>query len=140
ARSGAARGGAREPLGAAGGPLREDRRRAAPLYDLRERAVDRARLGRARAHAVVARPLVGARGRGAGLRVASRARSGLVPANAPRVGGVTLLRRYVIRSVYTGVATALAVMVAVGSAIEFVGQLGDVGTGDYGLAQALTFV
>ena len=53
---------------------------------------------------------------------------------------MTLLRRYVIRSVYTGVATALAVMVAVGSAIEFVGQLGDVGTGDYGLAQALTFV
>src|SRR5690606_8316599 len=55
-------------------------------------------------------------------------------------GRVTLLRRYIIVSVYKGVATALAVFLAVGSAIEFVGELGDVGRGDYGVPQALMFV
>ncbi len=53
---------------------------------------------------------------------------------------MTTLRRYLIVAIYKGVATALAVMVTVGAAIEFVGQLGDVGTGDYGLSQALMFV
>jgi len=53
---------------------------------------------------------------------------------------VTLLRRYIMFSVFRGVATALAVLVAVGSCIELVGQLDDLGTGDFGLAEALTYV
>ena len=53
---------------------------------------------------------------------------------------MTLLRRYIMFSVFRGVATALAVLVAVGSCIELVGQLDDLGTGDFGLAEALTYV
>lgn len=53
---------------------------------------------------------------------------------------MTLLRTYLAFAVLRGVATVLIVLVAVTSAIEFVGQLNDVGTGDYGLKTALTFV
>jgi lipopolysaccharide export system permease protein len=38
------------------------------------------------------------------------------------------------------VGTVLAVLVAVTSVIEFVGQLNDVGTGDYGIQQALAYI
>lgn len=51
-----------------------------------------------------------------------------------------LLRAYLVKAVLRGVATVLAVLVAVTSVIEFVNQLNDVGTGDYGLQQALTFI
>lgn len=51
-----------------------------------------------------------------------------------------LLRRYLVMAVFRGVATVLAVLVAVTSAIELVGQLNDVGTGDYDLVAALTYV
>lgn len=53
---------------------------------------------------------------------------------------MTLLRTYLAFAVLRGVATVLAVLVIVTSAIEFVQQLNDVGTGDYGLEAALTFV
>jgi lipopolysaccharide export system permease protein len=53
---------------------------------------------------------------------------------------MTLLRRYLITAVFGGVATVLAVLVAVTSAIELVGQLNDVGTGDYDLLAALSYV
>lgn len=53
---------------------------------------------------------------------------------------MTLLRRYLVMAVFRGVATVLAVLVAVTSAIELVGQLNDVGTGDYDLLAALTYV
>lgn len=53
---------------------------------------------------------------------------------------MTLLRTYLAFAVLRGVATVLVVLVAVTSAIELVGQLNDVGTGDYGLRAALTFV
>ena len=51
-----------------------------------------------------------------------------------------LLRRYIVMAVLRGVATVLAVLVVVTSAIEFVGQLNDVGTGDYTLQTAITYV
>lgn len=51
-----------------------------------------------------------------------------------------LLRRYLVVATLKGVGLVLAVLVAVGSVAGFVGQLGGVGTGDYGLTQALTYV
>jgi lipopolysaccharide export system permease protein len=53
---------------------------------------------------------------------------------------VTLLRRYIMFSLFRGVATVLAVLVSVFAGIEFVAQLADIGTGDYGFAQALSYV
>jgi lipopolysaccharide export system permease protein len=53
---------------------------------------------------------------------------------------MTLLRTYIVLAVLRGVAAVMAVLVAVTSVIEFVGQLNDVGTGDYGLPAALTYV
>jgi lipopolysaccharide export system permease protein len=53
---------------------------------------------------------------------------------------MTLLRGYLVFAVLRGVATVLTVLVAVTSGIEFVNQLNEVGTGDYDLAAALTFV
>jgi lipopolysaccharide export system permease protein len=53
---------------------------------------------------------------------------------------MTLLRGYLVGAVLRGVATVLAVLVAVTSVIELVGQLNDVGTGEYGLRQAVTFI
>ena len=53
---------------------------------------------------------------------------------------MTLLRTYLVLAVLRGVATVLAVLVAVTLVIEFVGQLNDVGTGDYGLQDALIYI
>lgn len=53
---------------------------------------------------------------------------------------MTLLRTYIMLTVLRGVATVLAVLVAVTSAVELVGQLNDVGNGDYDLRAALTYV
>lgn len=53
---------------------------------------------------------------------------------------MTLLRGYIVKAVFRGVLTVLAVLVAVTSAIELVGQLNDVGTGDYSLQAALAYV
>ncbi len=53
---------------------------------------------------------------------------------------MTLLRLYLVKAVFRGVATVLAVLVAVTCAIEFVGQLNDVGMGDYDLQAALTYI
>lgn len=53
---------------------------------------------------------------------------------------MTLLRTYLVMAVLRGVATVLAVLVAVTCAIDFVGQLNDVGTGDYGLQDALIYI
>jgi lipopolysaccharide export system permease protein len=53
---------------------------------------------------------------------------------------MTLLRGYLVMAVFRGVATVLGVLVVVTSAIELVGQLNDVGTGNYDLQAALTFI
>jgi len=53
---------------------------------------------------------------------------------------MTLLRTYLVMAVLRGVATVLAVLIAVTCVIEFVGQLNDVGTGDYGLQDALIYI
>jgi len=53
---------------------------------------------------------------------------------------MTLLRTYLVLAVLRGVATVLAVLIAVTCVIELVGQLNDVGTGDYGLAQAAAYI
>jgi len=53
---------------------------------------------------------------------------------------MTLLRTYLVMAVLRGVATVLAVLIAVTCVIELVGQLNDVGTGDYGLQQAVTYI
>jgi lipopolysaccharide export system permease protein len=70
------------------------------------------------------------------------ARWRLARARARRAAGarVTLLRGYLVFAVFRGVATVLAVLVVVTSAIEFVGQLNDVGTGDYDLQAALIYI
>src|SRR5690606_30984447 len=111
ARADAARGRAREPLDAPGGTLCEGRNRASPLYDVRERALDRPGLGGAGARARVDRVVVGARRRRARRALAARARGRLVHALAAGGERVTTLRRYLIVAIYKGVATALAVMV-----------------------------
>jgi lipopolysaccharide export system permease protein len=74
--------------------------------------------------------------------VALGARERLVRARAPRPAGagVTLLRGYLVKAVFRGVATVLAVLVVVTSAIELVRELSDVGTGNYDLQTALMFV
>jgi lipopolysaccharide export system permease protein len=53
---------------------------------------------------------------------------------------VTLLRGYILVSLFRGVAMALGVMVGVTVCIELVGQLNDVGSGEYGMREALTYV
>ena len=53
---------------------------------------------------------------------------------------MTLLRTYLVMAVLRGVATVMAVLVVITCVIEFVGQLNDVGTGDYGLQTALTYI
>ena len=53
---------------------------------------------------------------------------------------MTLLRTYIVLAVLRGVATVMAVLVVVTCVIEFVGQLNDVGTGDYGLQTALAYI
>lgn len=53
---------------------------------------------------------------------------------------MTLLRTYLAFAVLRGVGTVLAVLIVVTSGVEFVQQLNDVGTGDYGLQAAVTFV
>lgn len=53
---------------------------------------------------------------------------------------MTLLRGYIMFSVFRGVATALAVLVAVTVSIEFIGQLNDLGTGSFGLGDAIAYV
>jgi lipopolysaccharide export system permease protein len=53
---------------------------------------------------------------------------------------MTLLRTYLVLAVFRGVAQVLAVLVVVTCAVEFVRELNDVGTGDYDLQAALTFV
>jgi Na+-transporting methylmalonyl-CoA/oxaloacetate decarboxylase gamma subunit len=44
---------------------------------------------------------------------------------------MTLLRTYIVLAVLRGVATVMAVLVAVACVMEFIGQLNDVGTGAY---------
>jgi lipopolysaccharide export system permease protein len=53
---------------------------------------------------------------------------------------MTLLRTYIVLAVLRGVATVMAVLIAVTCVIEFVRELSDVGTGDYGLQAALIFI
>ncbi|HEX7238328.1 MAG TPA: LPS export ABC transporter permease LptG [Gammaproteobacteria bacterium] len=53
---------------------------------------------------------------------------------------MTLLRTYIVLAVLRGVATVMAVLIAVTCVIEFVGQLNDVGTGDYDLQTALLYI
>ena len=53
---------------------------------------------------------------------------------------MNLLRRYIVLSVFGGVATALAVLIAVTASIEFIGQLNNLGTGNFGLGQAIAYV
>jgi len=53
---------------------------------------------------------------------------------------MTLLRTYLVMAVLRGVATVMAVLVAITCVIEFVQQLNDVGTGDYGVQTALIYI
>lgn len=53
---------------------------------------------------------------------------------------MTLLRAYLVKAVFRGVATVLIVLVVVTSAIELVRELSDVGSGNYDLQAALSFV
>jgi lipopolysaccharide export system permease protein len=53
---------------------------------------------------------------------------------------VTLLRGYIVMSVFRGVALALTVIVAVYGSIDLVSQLHDLGTGNYGFLQLLSYV
>ena len=53
---------------------------------------------------------------------------------------MTLLRGYIVASVFRGVALVVLILLAVTSAIEFVGQLDDLGTGQYDLRAVITYV
>ena len=50
------------------------------------------------------------------------------------------LHRYLIKGILGGVALVVAVLVAIGSGVQFVGQLDDVGLANYGLNDALVYV
>jgi lipopolysaccharide export system permease protein len=50
------------------------------------------------------------------------------------------LRRYIVSETLKGVALVLTVLVAMGAFIELVGELDDVGTAQYGFAQAVAYV
>ena len=51
-----------------------------------------------------------------------------------------ILARYIAFDVLRGVAMTVGVLLAVASFVELVGQLDDVGTNDYGFAEALSYV
>lgn len=53
---------------------------------------------------------------------------------------MNLLRGYIMLAVFRGVALALVVIVAVYGSIDFVSQLHDLGTGNYGFPQLLSYV
>ena len=53
---------------------------------------------------------------------------------------MNLLVSYIVKAILRATALVALVLVAVASVVEFVGQLGDVGTGTYGLPQALIYV
>ena len=53
---------------------------------------------------------------------------------------MNLLDRYIAVAVLRGVAMVVFVLIAVGTFIEFMGQLEDVGTGQYELSDAITYV
>lgn len=50
-----------------------------------------------------------------------------------------IVRRYLFRAIASMTGLVLAVLLSLGVFIEFVGQLDDTGTGDYGILQALFF-
>jgi lipopolysaccharide export system permease protein len=51
-----------------------------------------------------------------------------------------ILDRYIQRNIYLGTLGALLLLVSLGLFLVFMGELGDIGKGDYGLAQAIQFV
>jgi lipopolysaccharide export system permease protein len=51
-----------------------------------------------------------------------------------------LLARYIVVETLRGVALTVIVLVAVASFVDLVGQFDDVGTGDYGFVEAVTYV
>ena len=53
---------------------------------------------------------------------------------------MNLLISYIVRAILRATALVALVLVAVASVVEFVGQFGDVGTGSYGLPQAVVYV
>ncbi|MGE4658341.1 MAG: LptF/LptG family permease, partial [Gammaproteobacteria bacterium] len=53
---------------------------------------------------------------------------------------MNLLDRYIIGAVLKGVAIVVCVLLAVGTFIEFIGQLDDVGKANYELDTALTYI
>ena len=53
---------------------------------------------------------------------------------------MTLLRGYILWSLFRGVSATLVAIVAITACIELVGQLNDVGLGDYGMREALIYV
>src|SRR6185503_16613543 len=134
--------GAAQPHLAARGALCPAWHCAVRLLDLRESTLDWPLLGRARRLNRRRRHVVGARGRRAARTVDARARGRMVRSGSPHRAErrMTLLRTYIVLAVLRGVATVMAVLIAVTCVIEFVGQLNDVGTGDYGLQAALIYI
>ena len=53
---------------------------------------------------------------------------------------MTLLRGCILWSLFRGVGATLVAIVAITACIELVGQLNDVGLGDYGMREALIYV
>ena len=53
---------------------------------------------------------------------------------------MNLLDRYIIVAVLKGVSVVIGVLLAVGIFIELIGQLDDIGNGNYGLSTALTYI
>lgn len=51
-----------------------------------------------------------------------------------------VLDRYIAKTVLSGCALACVLMLSIFAFVDFVGQLDDVGTGDYGVLQAMIFV
>ena len=66
--------------------------------------------------------------------------SGGRPATPGRGDPVRILRGYLFRTILGTTGLVLAVLLSLGAFIEFVGQLDDIGVGEYGLLDALGWV
>src|SRR4051812_23468084 len=135
--------GTSEPLRPARRALREGRDRTPRVRGVRECALDRACLARARGRPGMGRSLVGPCGGTCVRPPAARSPIGCFRAQSHgrrRGSHVTLLRGYIVMAVFRGVALALTVIVTIYASIDLVSQLHDLGTGSYGFPQLLSYV
>ncbi|RPI12391.1 MAG: LPS export ABC transporter permease LptG, partial [Lysobacterales bacterium] len=125
------------------GPLRPRRHRGAGVLPVFQSRRHRARLDREGQCGRHARAVVGAPAapRAGGLDALARGASGSAPAPSSRGGtAVSVLGRYLVRTVLAYTGLVLLVLMALGALFLFIGQQDDIGVGEYSAQQAMLFV